>query len=188
MSIDHHFRDNRPRFLANLKDRFRGLFVDEHFGRDEAALLTEPLFIEDDGGKYMQPGWCAGYARRATERVFGWIYQPGHAWNLRYHHQTLHCMGLQRNEISKNARRGYLLGIFEPHSEENTKHGNTKVDEEGKPRAYTHVVVYLGENAEGKERILHNCYGPLLEELSSYLERRQCEIREIIFPKRRKRS
>ena len=141
--------------------------------------LTEPISIEG----FNEPGWCAGYATRAAKELFGLEYHRDHAWNLRYDNAVVQSSengGIDFDSIAP----GSIIGVNYPRSRHNTQ-GNKNKDKNGNPRAYTHVVLYLGQNQEnGNHRILHNFEeGPVIEDLESFLKVSKGTVKEVLMPK-----
>ncbi|PIN90220.1 hypothetical protein COU60_01920 [Candidatus Pacearchaeota archaeon CG10_big_fil_rev_8_21_14_0_10_34_76] len=97
----------------------------------------------DEGG--VPKGWCAGYARRVANNLFGRNYEPNSAWNFRYEYESIPIEGLRdlRSKFkNKILTPGDLIGLYYPDSELN----GVQRDKRGRISTYTHMAVFLGEN------------------------------------------
>ena len=131
---------------------------------------------------YEKSGLCAGYATRAAKELYGIEYAREDSWNLRYVNSALEVKEESSiSDLLNDAEIGDLLGIHYPAS----RH-NGKLDRQGNTRKYTHVAIYSGKNENGNDEILHNFNGPRYEELTPFLERHNCKVKEIIKGKRKK--
>jgi hypothetical protein len=120
-----------------------------------SQALKIPVYTEISASKTPQ---CAKYARHVAKDVFGKTYQPDDAWDLQYKNKVVAQVS-RRTTLEKLADRGILrpgmmVGIYNPRSDFNSGR-----DEKGKPREYTHVIVYLGDDPKTSEPLFADQFG-----------------------------
>ena len=130
---------------------------------DDTRTNVEIPFIED----WMRPGYCAGYATRAVEKLFGLKYNKADAWDLRYKNDVLWPKD-SNGDYSEYLKLGCLIGMFFPRSSYLDEH-----DSKDHERKYTHIAVFVGFDHEGHPMILHNFRGDVRQELLSDFFRRR---------------
>ena len=143
---------NKPPF-----QRFPKIYINCD-GRKHPEIDALEVIPMDDGTFVLFPhysltavpeGWCAGYAKRVVNKLFGRSYEYGPpAWDMRYKHKTIPVTDLRTQYDEGILIPGDILGVFNPHSELNIE----KKDCYGLPIQYSHMASFLGEDIWGDLR------------------------------------
>ena len=188
-------RASRPQHPGKKIALALGIFaapVAAHYGN--LALLdgSIPVEVQVDGAsktldvpryawRNVLWGRCSVYGRRAAETLFGLHYSEHAAWNRRYHDDVVRSgdnLSLEELADAEILKPGMMVGIKNPHTLL-----TEQKDERGLPAAYTHVVLYLGKDAQGNHLVAEQYGTRTLVRTERALRDAGLIPREIIAPK-----
>lgn len=134
----------------------------------------------------LKSGNCSGYVRLAAKDIFGEEYQPETAaWDRR--HKDMPICKVERNEqLVELAEQGILqpgmiVGVFYPRSTHLNEMGM-----DGEKVPYTHNMLYLGRNDEGK-LVFAEQFGRIRTRTLEQFAENGLEAREIIASRRNRK-
>ncbi len=106
--------------------------------------------------KRLGSGMCAMYSRLCSEEIFGRVYTPANAWDLKYSNDAF----IATKNLS-NGKPGDIITFFNPSSTYNTN-GNKNLDIKGNPRTCTHAALLFDFDKNYNPVIIHQ-YTSILE-------------------------
>jgi len=151
-----------PRIQANVGETPRESFLEKKVKTEKQIDLSKPdttIFKEYiqsiKAPKYrLKSENCAGYARRAAQKLFKKEYSYGDDWDMVYRNKIISevkdSTDIYKLINQKNLKPGMIIGFKNPHS----NHKNKK-DEKRKKVTYTHVALYIGVNKNFEPEFIH---------------------------------
>tara|TARA_Y100000310_G_scaffold157518_1_gene156892 strand:+ start:571 stop:1083 length:513 start_codon:yes stop_codon:yes gene_type:complete len=109
----------------------------------DGSELEVPIYDRN----WLKGSHCARFARTVAGYTSGKDYEPSDAWNMRHKHNTVMVYNFEKQVERGEIEPGDLVGIRRPFS-----NYRNRVDSTGEKAAYTHMTVFLGEDARGDLR------------------------------------
>jgi hypothetical protein len=148
---------------------------------NDVRTLNIPVYSLND----VKPGNCAGYVRNASKQIFRKDYAKTAAWDRRYHDRVIVPFGelhkgdkLEELVDRGKLKPGMIIGVYNPGSTH-----NGELDETGNILKYTHNILYLGKDKDGKMKFANQFGKETLVVDSEWMNSKGIIPREVIDAK-----
>lgn len=130
----------------------------------------------------LRPGNCSGYVRKAAKELFDVDYSLSSAWDRIYNDGAAvpltNFKSLETLAEEGKMIPGNLVGVVYPNSQ-----NMDGVDSKRNPRAFSHLLLYLGNSPEDKPLFAHRVTGKTRINSLDHFEPNGYEAKYLISPR-----